>query len=99
MRSGWLLLPLVLALGCKGTTAVPVADESSVISDDDGVFETKTGDEIGDLFGQVMRSRGTPVKRAVFLKPHGCSTATFDIAADLPAKYKVGLFATPGQHK
>lgn len=95
MRSGWLLLPVVL-ISCKGSNT-PVSDESPVITDDDGVFEAKTGDDIGELFARVMRSRPPPTKRAVFLKPHGCATATFDVPADLPPRYRVGLFATPGQ--
>ncbi|MBX3229738.1 MAG: hypothetical protein KF837_20640 [Labilithrix sp.] len=77
---------------------VPVADESSITADDDGPFDPKTGDEIAELFARVMRSRPPPVKRAVFLKPHACATAKFDISADLPERLKVGLFATPGTH-
>lgn len=104
MRTGWLGLSLLILASCsrqygEGTPNVPVSDESSITADDDGPFDPKTGDEIGELFGRVMRSRAAPpTRRAVFLKPHGCAIAKFDIPADLPSRFKVGLFATPGPH-
>jgi hypothetical protein len=55
---------------------------------------------IGDLFEGLVNQRHPPgttdVKRAVFLKPHGCAKATFTVAEDLPDAVRVGLFATPG---
>jgi hypothetical protein len=101
MRSGtWLAFSLLFIAACKTAANVPVQDESSITADDDGPFDPKTADGIESLFQQVVDSRPkTPAKRAVFLKPHGCASATFDIPADLPAKYKVGLFATAGPHK
>lgn len=98
MRRGALLLLLVAA--CKTASNTPVSDESSIIGDDDGPFDPKTAEGIEALFQQVVDSRPkTPARRAVFLKPHGCAQATFEVADDLPAKYKVGLFATPGKHR
>jgi hypothetical protein len=38
-----------------------------------------------------------PVLRGVHAKDHGCVTATFEIAGDLPEKYRVGVFSQPGQ--
>lgn len=95
------LATLSLLVACKSTAAnVPEKDESSITADDDGPFDPKTAEGIEALFQQVVDSRPrTPAKRAVFLKPHGCASATFEIPADLPAKYKVGLFATPGAHR
>jgi hypothetical protein len=76
--------------------------EASSNADADGPFNPQTADQIGELFGRIIAQRHPPgttgVKRAVFLKPHGCAKAEFTVAADLPAKYQVGLFATPGRH-
>ena len=53
--------------------------------------------DIGDIFKGIMVDRhgntGAGVKRAVFLKPHGCARAQFSIAKDLPKDYRVGLFS------
>lgn len=66
-------------------------------------FDPAVADAIGDLFEQIIRFRHPPgttdVKRAVFLKPHGCAKATFEIAADLPETHRVGLFSEPGVHQ
>ena len=101
MRSGLgFALALVCLAACKTATNVPVQDESSIITDDDGPFDPKTADGIEGFFMRAVDSRPkTPARRAVFLKPHGCGAATFEVLADLPAKYKVGLFATPGVHR
>lgn len=94
---------MAFALGlvaCKTTANVPVQDESSIVTDDDGPFDPKTADGIEGFFMRAVDSRPrTPARRAVFLKPHGCASATFEVLADLPARYKVGLFATPGVHR
>jgi hypothetical protein len=37
------------------------------------------------------------VLRGVHAKDHGCVTAKFEVAADLPEKYRVGVFAQPGR--
>jgi hypothetical protein len=102
-----LLISAGLLSGCKNDRAAgddtqgklaATADASAEPVDDDGPFDPAMGQEIGRLFGQVMMSRPAPLKRAVFLKPHGCAKAEFTIAADLPEAYRVGLFATPGKH-
>lgn len=95
-----MLACVAVTAACKTSTNTPVSDESSIIGDDDGPFDPKTAEGIEALFQQVVDSRPkTPARRAVFLKPHGCAQATFEIPADLPAKYKVGLFATAGAHR
>ena len=38
-----------------------------------------------------------PGLRGVHPKDHGCVTATFRVAADLPAELRVGVFAVPGR--
>ena len=38
-----------------------------------------------------------PVLRGVHAKDHGCVTARFEVLADLPKAYRVGVFAKPGQ--
>lgn len=101
MRSGmWLAFASLLVVACKTTSSVPVQDESSIVTDDDGPFDPKTADGIEGFFMRAVDSRpARPARRAVFLKPHGCATATFEVLPDLPAKYKVGLFAIPGAHR
>ena len=39
----------------------------------------------------------TMARRAVHPKAHGCVKADFIVNADIPEKYRVGLFATPGK--
>ena len=100
MRTGmWVAFSVLVVAACKTSANSPVSDESSITADDDGPFDPKTADGIEGYFMQAVDSRPkTPAKRAVFLKPHGCATATFEVL-DVPAKYKVGLFATPGKHR
>ncbi len=68
----------------------------------DGSFDPETAKQIGTLFQQVVDQRSPPgavnVKRAVFLKPHGCAKATFTVASDLPERLRVGVFAAPATH-
>jgi hypothetical protein len=54
--------------------------------------------ELKRLFVDVtQRSRmvagQTPVRRAVFLKPHGCAYGIFEISPDLPPELRVGVFS------
>lgn len=45
-----------------------------------------------------QRDGGSPaVLRGVHPKDHGCVTATFRVADNLPAELRVGVFATPGR--
>jgi hypothetical protein len=60
-----------------------------------------TADPVGSLKNMfIERTMGTrisagqcPVRRAVFLKPHGVAKAKFIIIPQLPLKYRVGIFA------
>lgn len=45
--------------------------------------------------GRIARGQ-CPASRPVFLKPHGVAAARFHVRPDLPAPYRVGLFAEPG---
>ncbi len=55
------------------------------------------------LTGKLMELRygagagDTMARRAVLPKAHGCVKAQFTVAPDLPAAYRVGVFATPGK--
>jgi hypothetical protein len=44
-----------------------------------------------------MRLARLWARRAVHPKAHGCVKADFTVNADIPRKYRVGLFATPGK--
>jgi hypothetical protein len=44
-----------------------------------------------------QRYAGGKVLRGVHPKDHGCVEATFTVVKGLPAKYRVGVFANPGQ--
>jgi hypothetical protein len=83
---------LLVVCACKSSNT-----PSAPTSDDDGPFDPKTADGLEAIFQQVVDRR--PTQRAVFLKPHGCATATFEVQPNLPAKYTVGLFKTPGPHR
>ena len=55
------------------------------------------------LTGKLMELRYGPgagdtmARRAVHPKAHGCVKAQFIVDPDLPAAYRVGVFATPGK--
>lgn len=105
----WVAPLLLLTPGCRTTSdGASVAKDASDASaaatqtDDDGPFDPQTANQIEALFQQVVDRRSPPgttgVKRAVFLKPHGCAQAQFTIPSDLPAGLQQGIFATPGTH-
>lgn len=48
---------------------------------------------IDTTMGTRINAGQCPVRRAVFLKPHGVAKADFIMMPDLPAEYKVGIFA------
>ena len=48
---------------------------------------------IDTTMGNRINAGQCPVRRAVFLKPHGVAKADFIIMPGLPAAYKVGVFA------
>lgn len=48
---------------------------------------------IGKTMGPRIAAGQCPVRRAVFLKPHGIAKADFIITPGLPRKYRVGIFA------
>ena len=49
---------------------------------------------------QVGVMKATPSgRRGQHPKQHGCVTADFEVLADIPARCKVGLFATPARYK
>ncbi len=56
-----------------------------------------------ELTGKLMALRygagagETMARRAVHPKAHGCAKALFTVNPDLPEKYRVGVFATPGK--
>ena len=54
--------------------------------------------EIISLTTQLLQMRypGSMARRGVHPKDHGCVKATFKINSDIPEKYRVGVFATPG---
>ena len=59
--------------------------------------------ELVDLTHKLLEQRygagtgETMTRRAVHPKVHGCVKADFIVNADIPEKYRVGLFATPGK--
>lgn len=59
--------------------------------------------EMVQLTGKLLEQRygagagETMARRAVHPKAHGCVKADFTVNADLPQKYRVGVFATPGK--
>jgi hypothetical protein len=59
--------------------------------------------EMVDLTNKLLDQRygaatgETMARRAVHPKAHGCVKADFTINPDIPEKYRVGLFATPGK--
>ena len=59
--------------------------------------------EMVDLTHKLLEQRygaatgETMARRAVHPKAHGCVKADFTVNADIPDKYRVGLFATPGK--
>jgi hypothetical protein len=59
--------------------------------------------ELVDLTGKLLEQRygagsgDTMARRAVHPKAHGCVMADFAINSDIPEKYRVGVFATPGK--
>ncbi|CAJ0850299.1 hypothetical protein AMST5_00249 [freshwater sediment metagenome] len=59
--------------------------------------------EMVDLTHKLLEQRyggsagETMARRAVHPKAHGCVKADFTVNQDLPEKYRVGLFATPGK--
>ncbi len=59
--------------------------------------------EMVDLTHKLLEQRygaatgETMARRAVHPKAHGCVKADFTINADIPEKYRVGLFSTPGK--
>ncbi|MBL7690731.1 MAG: hypothetical protein JNM41_03995 [Flavipsychrobacter sp.] len=48
---------------------------------------------INTTMGTRVKAGQCPVRRAVFLKPHGVVKAEFIVLPGLPAKYRVGIFA------
>jgi catalase len=52
-------------------------------------------DEIIALQLEMMKITG-PGRRGQHFKHHGCVWAKFEVLADIPERYKVGLFAKPG---
>jgi hypothetical protein len=65
--------------------------------------ETQEIDEMVDLTHKLLEQRygdatgETMARRAVHPKAHGCVKADFTVNADIPEKYRVGFFATPGK--
>lgn len=59
--------------------------------------------EMVELTGKLLEQRygaasgETMARRAVHPKAHGCVKADFTVNADLPEKYRAGVFATPGK--
>ena len=110
----YLSLPLLLSLlisglvACnstpKGADPRQPAGAVGAASDADGddTLDPQVAQGIGDLFQQILVQRhgqtGPGVKRAGFLKLHGCAKGTFEVAADLPVEFKQGLFSVAGPH-
>ncbi|WP_424361049.1 catalase family protein [Methylocystis parvus] len=59
--------------------------------------------EMVELTGKLLEQRygaasgETMARRAVHPKAHGCVKADFTVNADLPEKYRIGVFAAPGK--
>ncbi|HUR55772.1 MAG TPA: hypothetical protein VMZ71_16665, partial [Gemmataceae bacterium] len=96
------LLALV-GLGLLASTApVRAADKPAPIPDLELVppEEAALMDQVVRTTVARMKKRDTgdaPVLRGVHPKDHGCVTATFRVADNLPAELRVGVFATPGR--
>ncbi|MFN0020965.1 MAG: hypothetical protein ACKVP0_22115 [Pirellulaceae bacterium] len=61
--------------------------------------ETEQIQKIANLMVQLLdqRYQGQPrILRGVHPKAHGCAHASFQVDADLPAEFRVGLFSAPG---
>jgi hypothetical protein len=87
----------------SGDGAATKAD--SVETDDGGETEGDVREvalDIHEFFAGLVAQRHPPgsvnVKRAVFLKDHGCATARFSVLDALPDALRVGLFAETGEH-
>jgi hypothetical protein len=104
-------LAAVVASGCRttggatqGSAAKSEADVTAAADApwDQDTFDPADAEEIGNMFAKLVSSRHPPgtanVKRAVFLKPHGCATARFEVLGDLPERYRQGLFAAASSH-
>ena len=48
---------------------------------------------VDQTMGPRIAAGQCPVRRAVFLKPHGVAKADFFVLPDLPAEYRLGIFA------
>ncbi len=57
-------------------------------------------DEIADITSQLLHKRypkPDKILRGVHPKSHGCVKARFEINADIPAQYQIGLFSQPAR--
>src|SRR4051812_21155389 len=103
-RTVLVCLILLLTSGCRTPEGGPSLEKETRPSsgDDDGPFDPETANQIEALFKQVVDSRSPPgathVKRAVFLKPHGCMRAKFEVPEASDPILRQGIFATPGSH-
>jgi catalase len=52
--------------------------------------------KVATLFGMLIRTGSR--RRGQHPKQHGCVRAKFEVLADIPAEYKVGLFAKPATY-
>lgn len=100
-----------LGLACQGPESAsagrggaPAAAQETLAAEAGEGLDPRVAERIGDRFGSLVERRHPPgqagtVKRAVFLKPHGCVRGQFQVAGDLPARLRQGLFAKPARHE
>lgn len=74
-----------------GTVCIP-AGEDEAIRDIAAQTLIRYGRDL------ALRPATAPALRDAHAKAHGCVTARFTVAADLPEALRVGLFSTPAEH-
>jgi hypothetical protein len=92
---GLLSFAVTAVIACQGgKLATPFPDP-------EGEFDPAVADRIAALFTDIINMRHPPgdraVKRAVFLKPHGCARAQFEVLSGLPGRFRTGLFYRPAK--
>lgn len=96
-------LALLAASASFGPLAAAAAQFSATPFEEVPPGENAQISEMVELTGKLLEQRygaasgETMARRAVHPKAHGCVKADFTVNADIPEKYRVGVFATPGK--
>ncbi|MGH8549202.1 MAG: RICIN domain-containing protein [Methylococcales bacterium] len=95
-------VPLLLESGAIDEKAAQIPAEYPPVPRMETVPPEEAGQirKIVGLTLQLLQRRYSPqtmARRGVHAKDHGCVKASFTVNADIPEKYRVGVFATPGK--